>query len=52
MSDGLQLAIIACDVLRDEIEHFASRHEHVRKLEFFEMGLHDRPDKRQHGHRR
>ena len=43
MSDAPQMAIIACDVLVDEVKHFAQKHEHVRRLEFFEMGLHDQP---------
>ena len=39
------MAIIACDVLLDEVKHFAQEHEHIRRLEFFEMGLHDHPPK-------
>jgi hypothetical protein len=43
MAENFQMAIIACDVLEDEVTHFAGQHEHVVKLEFFEMGLHDQP---------
>lgn len=43
MPEDPNLAIIACDVLRDEVTHFAQGHDHITRLEFFEMGLHDQP---------
>ncbi len=38
-------ALIACDVLEKEVKQFAQGLQHLVLMRFFEMGLHDTPDK-------
>jgi hypothetical protein len=39
----VRIAIIACDVLRDEIGHFAKEHNHIAHIEILQQGLHNEP---------
>lgn len=38
------IALIACEVFRDEIDLLAGGAEHIVEKRFYEIGLHDRPD--------
>ena len=39
-----RLALLACDVLEEEIALLAPNATHIMETRFFEIGLHDRPD--------
>jgi hypothetical protein len=43
MSSAPQLAVIACAVLADEINHFAASRPQVRRIEILPQGLHNEP---------
>jgi len=40
----MNLAVITCDVLTDEVRHFCKELPQVKKMEIIEQGLHNTPD--------
>lgn len=39
-----RVTVLACDVLREEVEHLAADMPHILRSEYLPMGLHDQPD--------